>query len=449
MYEGAIKYMNNQEQQHRTIAVIGLGFVGLPLSMLLISKGFSVIGIDLDETKIKSLKAGNSYISDIKGETIKSAITSGSFRPDADYGLIRKAEAVIICVPTPLDNESAPNLDYVTKAAESIREHLQKGQLVVLESSTYPGTTKDLVKPILEKSGLVCGKDFYLAYSPERVDPGNKFPIEVVPKVVGGATDACRDQVYQLYTSIYQEVVPVTSPETAELTKLLENTYRFINISFINEFAMICDKLGVDVWEVIRAASTKPYGFAAFYPGPGIGGHCIPVDPLYLQFIIEKKGISSDFIRLSEEMNERIVRYIAERSLQLAQKENTTEANILIYGVTYKRNVADVRESKSLDIIEKLVGTGAEVSYHDPHVPELRIGGKTFFSQPINSETLKDYDCIVILTDHAELPKELLLQYAKVIFDTRGILTDSSGNAKVVQLGNGLSQPCHPSAENE
>ncbi|MCF7617014.1 nucleotide sugar dehydrogenase [Bacillus sonorensis] len=431
--------MNNQEYQNQTIAVIGLGFVGLPLAMLLVSKGFPVIGVDLDEQKIKSLKEGSSYISDIKGETVKNAVNSGFFRPVSDYRLIREAAAVIICVPTPLTDDSAPNLDYVTKAAESIAGHLQKGQLVVLESSTYPGTTRDMVKPILEKSGLVCGKDFYLAYSPERVDPGNQFPIEVVPKVVGGTTEACRDKVYQLYSRIYQEVVPVTSPETAELTKLLENTYRFINISFINEFAMICDRLGVDVWEVIKAASTKPYGFAAFYPGPGIGGHCIPVDPLYLQFVIKKIGISSDFIQLSEEMNERIVRYIAERALQLAQKEKATEANILIYGVTYKRNVADVRESKSLDIIGKLVRMGAEVSYHDPHFPELHIGGKQLRSQSIDAESLKDYDCVVILTDHAELPKELLLHHAKVVFDTRGVLRNGSGKAKVVQLGSGLS----------
>ncbi|MEC1262770.1 nucleotide sugar dehydrogenase [Bacillus swezeyi] len=430
---------NNQESQNKKIAIIGLGFVGLPLAMLLISKGMPVIGVDLDEAKIKSLKKGNSYISDIKGETVRSGIDAGFFHPVSDYRLIREADAVIICVPTPLNDDSGPDLAYVKKAAQSISEHLQKGQLVVLESSTYPGTTRELVKPILETSGLICGKDFYLAYSPERVDPGNQFPIEVVPKVVGGTTKSCLDQVHQLYSGIYQEVVPVTSPETAELTKLLENTYRFINISFINEFAMICDRIGVDVWEVIRAASTKPYGFAAFYPGPGIGGHCIPVDPLYLQFIIKKSGLSSDFIELSEVTNDKIVRYIAERSLQLAAKEKTTEANILIYGVTYKRNVADVRESKSLDIIEKLIGMGADVSYHDPHVPELDLHGKKLYSRPIDSKTLKEYDCVVVLTDHAELPKEMLLEHAKVVFDTRGVLRDSSGKAKVVQLGNGLS----------
>ncbi|MFN2747822.1 MULTISPECIES: nucleotide sugar dehydrogenase [Bacillus] len=431
--------MKDQESQNKTIAVIGLGFVGLPLAMLLIAKGMPVIGVDLDEEKIDCLKRGKSYISDIKGETVQSGIESGLFRPVADYRMIKEAGAVIICVPTPLDDQSGPDLAYVEKAAQSIAEHLQKGQLVVLESSTYPGTTRDIVKPILERSGLTCGRDFYLAYSPERVDPGNQFPIEVVPKVVGGTTAQCLDRIYRLYSGIYQEVVPVTSPETAELTKLLENTYRFINISFINEFAMICDKLGVNVWEVIEAASTKPYGFSAFYPGPGIGGHCIPVDPLYLQFMIKKIGLSSEFIQLSEATNDRIVRYIAERSLQLAGKDKATEANIFIYGVTYKRNVADMRESKSLDIIEKLIGMGAAVSYHDPYVPELDLHGQKLSSKPINSETLKQYDCVVVLTDHAELPKDLFLEHAKVVFDTRGVLRDDSGKAKVVQLGNGLS----------
>lgn len=361
---------------NETIAVIGLGFVGLPLAMLLISKGIRVIGVDLDKKKVEALRKGNSYISDINDQAVQDGIGTGFFRPVSDYGLIGEADAVIICVPTPLNDDAGPDLTYVKRAAQSIGGHLKKGQLVVLESSTYPGTTRDIVKPILEESGLVCGKDFYLAYSPERVDPGNQFPIEVVPKVVGGATEACLEKVHQLYSGIYEEVVPVTSPETAELTKLLENTYRFINISFINEFAMICDKLGVNVWEVIEAASTKPYGFAAFYPGPGIGGHCIPVDPLYLQFVMKQSGLSSDFIELSEATNDRIVRYIAERSLQLAAKDKSTDARILIYGVTYKRNIADVRESKSLDIIEKLIGMGADVSYHDPHVPELDLSGK-------------------------------------------------------------------------
>ena len=431
--------MSKQEIHNETIAVIGLGFVGLPLAMLLISKGIRVIGVDLDKKKVEALRKGNSYISDINDQAVQDGIGTGFFRPVSDYGLIGEADAVIICVPTPLNDDAGPDLTYVKRAAQSIGGHLKKGQLVVLESSTYPGTTRDIVKPILEESGLVCGKDFYLAYSPERVDPGNQFPIEVVPKVVGGTTEACLEKVHQLYSGIYEEVVPVTSPETAELTKLLENTYRFINISFINEFAMICDKLGVNVWEVIEAASTKPYGFAAFYPGPGIGGHCIPVDPLYLQFVMKQSGLSSDFIELSEATNDRIVRYIAERSLQLAGKDKATDVRILIYGVTYKRNIADVRESKSLDIIEKLIGMGADVSYHDPHVPELDLSGKKLASMPIDSEMLKAYDCVVVLTDHDALPKELLLNHATVIFDTRGVLREAAGKAKVIQLGNGCS----------
>ncbi|PDH70372.1 UDP-N-acetyl-D-glucosamine dehydrogenase, partial [Bacillus licheniformis] len=243
--------MSKQEIHNETIAVIGLGFVGLPLAMLLISKGMRVIGVDLDKKKVEALRKGTSYISDINDQAVQDGIGTGFFRPVSDYSLIGEADAVIICVPTPLNDDAGPDLNYVKRAAQLIGAHLKKGQLVVLESSTYPGTTRDIVKPILEKSGLVCGKDFYLAYSPERVDPGNQFPIEVVPKVVGGATDACLEKVHQLYSGIYEEVVPVTSPETAELTKLLENTYRFINISFINEFAMICDRLGVNVWEVI------------------------------------------------------------------------------------------------------------------------------------------------------------------------------------------------------
>lgn len=419
------------------IAVIGLGFVGLPLAMLLVSKGFRVTGVDVDENKILSIKNGKSYIGDINDDLLVNALQSKSFNVTSNYDELGKVDVIIICVPTPLNHDQSPNLTYVRNAAESISKRLQEGQLVVLESSTYPGTTRDLVLPILEKSGKQVGKDFYLSYSPERVDPGNKqYELENTPKVVGGTTTQCREITIQLYTQIYNEVVPVSSTEAAEFTKLLENTYRFVNISFMNEMAMICNEIGINIWEVINAASTKPYGYHPFYPGPGISGHCIPVDPLYLQYIMEQKGLSSQFIHLSDQMNKEIVDFIVKRSFDIIGK---SQPSIFIYGLTYKKDIGDIRDSRAIDIYNQLIERGAVVSYHDPFVPEVMINGKKQKSTFITPETISKQDLILILTDHTDIPSDLLAEHAKLIFDTRAVYRGELLNKRnIKQLGNGL-----------
>lgn len=419
------------------IAVIGLGFVGLPLAMLLVSKGFRVTGVDVDENKILSIKNGKSYIGDINDDLLVNALQSKSFNVTSNYDELGKVDVIIICVPTPLNHDQSPNLTYVRNAAESISKRLQDGQLVVLESSTYPGTTRDLVLPILEKSGKQVGKDFYLSYSPERVDPGNKqYELENTPKVVGGTTTQCREITIQLYTQIYNEVVPVSSTEAAEFTKLLENTYRFVNISFMNEMAMICNEIGINIWEVINAASTKPYGYHPFYPGPGISGHCIPVDPLYLQYIMEQKGLSSQFIHLSDQMNKEIVDFIVKRSFDIIGK---SQPSIFIYGLTYKKDIGDIRDSRAIDIYNQLIERGAVVSYHDPFVPEVMINGKKQKSIFITPETISKQDLILILTDHTDIPSDLLAEHAKLIFDTRAVYRGELLNKRnIKQLGNGL-----------
>lgn len=419
------------------IAVIGLGFVGLPLTMLLVEKGYKVIGIDIDKKKIESIRNSKSYISDISDDSLKNANQSKRFLVTTNNDEIKNVDTVIICVPTPLNGDKSPNLDYVVSAAESIQKRIQKGQLIVLESSTFPGTTREIVQPILEKSGLQAGKDFHLAYSPERVDPGNQhFGIENTPKVVGGITETCKKVAVELYSHIYNDVVPVSSSEVAEFTKLLENTYRFVNISFINEMAMLCNELGINLWEVIEAASTKPYGYHPFYPGPGVSGHCIPVDPLYLQYIIQQKGLNSQFIHLSDQMNKEIVDYIVKLTFKIAKKENPT---ILIYGVTYKKDISDVRDSRAIDIFKELLVQGAQVDYHDPFVPEVNISGKRIKGTVINPQMISKYDVVLILTDHTQIPAEAIAQHAKAIFDTRAVYKDVDLlKGKIKQLGNGL-----------
>ncbi|MEB6550243.1 nucleotide sugar dehydrogenase [Heyndrickxia sporothermodurans] len=419
------------------VAVIGLGFVGLPLTMLLVSKGFKVTGLDIDVKKISSINNGKSYISDISNETLVNALGSNQFSATSNTEVLEKVDIIIICVPTPLKEDKSPNLKYVQSAAEMIQKRMKKGQLIVLESSTYPGTTRDIVKPILEKSGLLVGRDFHLAYSPERVDPGNKqFELENTPKVVGGITVDCKEVAVELYTKIYSDVVPVSSTEAAEFTKLLENTYRFVNISFMNEMAIMCNEIGVNLWEVIDAASTKPYGYHPFYPGPGISGHCIPVDPLYLQFIMKQKGLSSQFIHLSDQMNKDIVDFIVRRTFEIAEKE---KPSVLIYGLTYKKDISDIRDSRAIDIFAQLIEKGAQVAYHDPFIPEVEISGERKQCIALDPQSISENDIVLILTDHSAIPSDLIAKHAKAIYDTRAVYKDDSlskGNIK--QLGNGL-----------
>ncbi|MDQ0227989.1 nucleotide sugar dehydrogenase [Metabacillus niabensis] len=426
--------MNQNNTQK--IAVIGLGFVGLPLACVFATKGFNVIGIDVDANKIASLNEGKSYITDVSDDMLKEVMETKRFSVTINPDEMKQVNAIIICVPTPVNSDKSPKLDYVTSAAEEIAKRLQPGQLVVLESSTFPGTTRDIVKPILEQNGLKAGIDFNLAYSPERVDPGNdKYPIDSIPKVVGGISEKCKQAIQDLYAKVYQTIVPVSSTEAAEVTKLLENTYRFINISFVNEMAILCDELGVNLWEVIEAASTKPYGYHPFYPGPGISGHCIPVDPLYLQYVFEQKGITSRFIQLSDDMNKEIVEFIVQRTLELAGKE---KPSIFIYGLTYKKDVADIRDSRAVDIFKQLISSGAQVEYHDPLVPEVKINNEFRRSITLDKHVLESADIVLILTDHSMIPIDFIVQHAKAIYDTRAVTKANHLQDKVYQLGNGV-----------
>ncbi|PAD67380.1 UDP-N-acetyl-D-glucosamine dehydrogenase [Bacillus sp. 7586-K] len=426
--------MNQNNTQK--IAVIGLGFVGLPLACVFATKGFNVIGIDVDANKIASLNEGKSYITDVSDDMLKEVMETKRFSVTTNPDEMKQVNAIIICVPTPVNSDKSPKLDYVTSAAEEIAKRLQPGQLVVLESSTFPGTTRDIVKPILEQNGLKAGIDFNLAYSPERVDPGNdKYPIDSIPKVVGGISEKCKQAIQDLYAKVYQTIVPVSSTEAAEVTKLLENTYRFINISFVNEMAILCDELGVNLWEVIEAASTKPYGYHPFYPGPGISGHCIPVDPLYLQYVFEQKGITSRFIQLSDDMNKEIVEFIVQRTLELAGKE---KPSIFIYGLTYKKDVADIRDSRAVDIFKQLISSGAQVEYHDPLVPEVKINNEFRRSITLDKHVLESADIVLILTDHSMIPIDFIVQHAKAIYDTRAVTKANHLQDKVYQLGNGV-----------
>ncbi|MGV3463834.1 MAG: nucleotide sugar dehydrogenase [Heyndrickxia sp.] len=421
------------------IAVIGQGYVGLPLSMMLVEKGYDVIGIDLDNAKIDSLTKAKSYIGDVTNNQLQKANQSNRYKPTTNFDVLLGVNTIIICVPTPLTPHHEPDLRFIISAGEAIQKRLQKGQLVILESSTFPGTTKEVLLPILEKSGLKAGIDFYLANSPERIDPGNKkFTVDEIPKVVGGITDECKNRVVSLYENIYKKVVPVSSSEAAELTKLLENTYRFINISFINEMAILCDTLNTNIWEVIEAAATKPYGFTPYYPGPGIGGHCIPVDPLYLQWRLQQLNSNSAFILLSDSTNKKIIDYIVKRTEEiLGDQKSIYSSNILVYGITYKKDVADTRDSPSLLIIEKLKQKGAKVQYHDPYIPSVRIGEEFFTSVDITENLLSQSDCVLILADHTNIPLEQILNHSTLVFDTRNITGGLEGKAKVIKLGDG------------
>ncbi|QMV40776.1 nucleotide sugar dehydrogenase [Cohnella cholangitidis] len=421
----------------RVIGIIGLGYVGLPLALTFIQKGHRVIGVDLDERKIRALHESKSYLPDVSNEAIRKSLADNKLLATSDYSQLTAAEALILCVPTPLTINHTPDLSYLLQVGSRLSKQLARNQLIVLESSTYPGTTREILLPLLEKSGLKVGEDYYLAYSPERINPGNSsFLFEDIPKVISGLTERCSERIFELYSTVFSRVVPLSTPEAAELTKLLENTYRFVNISFINEFAMICDKLNIDVWEVIEAAKTKPYGFSAFYPGPGIGGHCIPVDPLYLQWSANLRGTNSAFIDYSHAVNLAMPKYIVDRVKECLE-ESLTGKSILVIGVAYKRNINDVRESSSLSLMELLVQEGAILSYHDPYVPEVKVYGNVMKSQQLDERKLADADCVVIATDHSQLPLQSILDHATLVYDTRNSTRGRTGKARVVRYGTG------------
>ena len=415
------------ESRKATAAVIGLGYVGLPLAVEMLAAGFNVIGIDLDRNKIAALKQGKSYILDVEDQLISSAVSSGRFYPTSDFGNLAKADTVSICVPTPLSKSRDPDISFILAATEEIRKYLHKDQLIVLESTTYPGTTEELILPELGSSGLRVGSDFYLAFSPERIDPGNKaFTTRNTPKIVGGVTPECTAIAHLFYSQFIDKVFPVTSTKCAEMVKLLENTFRSVNIGMVNEMAQMCDLLGVDVYEVIDAAATKPFGFIPFYPGPGLGGHCIPIDPHYLAWKLKALNFQARFIELASEINgmmPAVVTSLVADGLNRSAK-SIRNSKILVLGVAYKKNVSDCRESPALDVMRMLSEKGADLIYNDPYVPTLRLGKTIINSTELNSDSIAMQDCVIILTDHSDYDFKNIAATAQLIIDTRNATKD-------------------------
>lgn len=415
-----------QKIQNRTalIGIIGLGYVGLPLAKTFADKGYQVLGFDINADFVTKLNNGESYIEHIPAEWVAGMRRANKFEATTDMVRLAEPDAILICVPTPLTADREPEMKYVEKSTADIAAALRKGQLVVLESTTYPGTTQNLMQPVLEKTGLKCGTDFFLAFSPEREDPGNPdFGTSSIPKVVGADDPASHKLAVELYAQIVPQVVPVSSSAAAEAVKLTENIFRAVNIAFVNELKIIYDKMGIDVWEVIDAAKTKPFGFMPFYPGPGLGGHCIPIDPFYLTWAARNYGLDTKFIELAGEVNTAMPDYVIDK-MKSALGRPLADAKILILGVAYKKNVDDVRESPSLDIMTKLLAAGAQVDFHDPHVPVLKTkkaDGKlnNMPSQALDAKNIANYDACMILTDHDKVDYAFLARHAKLIIDTR------------------------------
>jgi len=405
--------------------IVGLGYVGLPLAMELVRAGYRVLGFDISKRVVDGLNAGRSHIQDIPSDAVAKAVSAGQFSATNDLSRLSEPDAISIAVPTPLSKTKDPDVSYVLSATESIKKTLRRGQLVILESTTYPGTTRELMLPALESTGLKVGDDFFLAFSPERVDPGNpKYNTRNTPKVVGGLTPNCLQVTVALYEPAIEHVVSVSSTEAAELVKILENTFRSVNIGLVNEMAIVCDKLGVDVWEVIDAAATKPFGFMKFTPGPGVGGHCIPLDPHYLAWKMRTLNYRTRFIELAGEINAEMPEYWVAR---VADKLNdqgkaVRGSTVLVLGVAYKKDIDDIRESPALDVIRLLEQRGAIVKYHDPHVPKLHEDGVELESIALTADLLHGTDCVVIVTDHTGLDYPLVAREAKLVVDTRHAL---------------------------
>ncbi len=429
------------EGRNATAAVIGLGYVGLPLAMEIAAAGFKVVGIDLDRNKIADLREGKSYILDVPSATVADAVKAGRFTPTTDFSALRDVDAVSICVPTPLSKSRDPDISFILAATEEIRKYLHKDQLIVLESTTYPGTTEELILPELEAGGLRAGSDFFLAFSPERIDPGNvSFNTHNTPKIVGGITRNCGEMAHVFYSQFIERVIPVSSSKCAEMVKLLENTFRSINIGMINEMALMCDLLGVDVYEVIDAAATKPFGFSPFYPGPGLGGHCIPIDPHYLAWKLKALNFQARFIGLAAEINgmmPTVVNSMVADGLNLHSK-SIRGSKIMILGVAYKKNVSDCRESPALDVMRLLSQKGAVLSYNDPFVPSMRLNGEVLRSLELSPQSIANHDCLIILTDHSIYDFRAIIASAKLVIDTRNATKGfDEFKDRIIKLGAG------------
>lgn len=424
--------------KNAVIAVMGLGYVGLPIALEFCKKGYSVIGLDNNKARVSKLRCGVSYVEDICSSEVASVAATGRFTATTDRKVLSKADILIVCVPTPLRKTTEPDMSYIIDASITLAGRMRRGQLLIIESTTYPGTTREVILPEIEKSGLVLDDDFFLAFSPERIDPGNpKYGLTNIPKVVGGLTPNSTDLSRRIYSRIIREVIPVSSAETAEVTKLLENTFRIVNIGLINEFAMLCHKLGIDVWEVIKAAGTKPFGFMSFYPGPGIGGHCIPADPMYLSWKARTVGFRTEMIDLAAQINRMIPEHVVNRTAALlkAGGRPAKGSKVMVIGAAYKKDVNDVRESPALEIINGLLSRKASVRYHDPYIPALMIGRKRMASASLTEGALKRQDIVLIVTDHRCLDYKLIAENSRIVLDTRNVLESKGIRGKnIVKL---------------
>lgn len=424
-------------EKKAAIGVVGLGYVGLPLAVEFAAVGFRTVGIDVSQDKVDRLNAGENYIKDVDSGLLAGLVSEGKLSATTSYDAVRTLDAVSICVPTPLSKSREPDITYILQASKEIASRMHAPMAIVLESTSYPGTTEELVLPILKQSGLQVGTDFFLAFSPERVDPGNPhYNTRNTPKIIGGVTPQCGEVVQALYSQAVENVVPVSSAMAAEMVKLLENTFRAINIGAINEMAIICHQLGVDIWEIIEAAKTKPFGFMPFYPGPGLGGHCIPIDPLYLSWKMRKLNYRTRFIELADQVNSGMPRYVVDRIITLLNQRKIliNGARIMVMGVTYKPDIDDTRESPALSIIEQLLLLEGAVSYHDPFVPHLDANGFVLDSVELTAETLSQQDLVVVLTDHSCFDWPFVAEHAKLVLDTRNGLGDCGGDGKVIKL---------------
>jgi len=428
------------QKKYVNVAVVGMGYVGLPLAITFANAGFNVIGIEPNQEKVDMVNRGESYIGDISNAVLRKHTEAGRIRATSDYSILAEIDAVSICVPTPLSKKRDPDMSFIVSASNGLASYMHRGMVVVLESSTYPGTTRELVLPILtEGNDLKVGEDFFLAFSPERMDPGRSdWTTYNTPKVMGGITQACTDVASAWYSKALETIVPVSSCEVAEMAKLLENTFRMINISMVNEIAQMCDRLGIDVWEVVDAAGTKPFGFMKFNPGPGMGGHCIPVDPLYLSWKMKTLNYTARFIDLASEIDANMPRYVVGKIQDALNryKKAINGSKVLLIGVTYKPNISDLRESPAIDITHLLLEKGAEVSYYDPYVPEIDQDGLLMQSEKELQAAVEKVDCVAIITNHSKIDYAMVLEKSKVIFDARNALKDVPGkkDLKVVKL---------------
>jgi UDP-N-acetyl-D-glucosamine dehydrogenase len=422
-------------EERMRVGVVGLGYVGLPLALAMHDAGYEMVGVDVDSDKVERLRDGDSTVNDVSDARLRKAMND-RLTVTTDYAALADVDGVSICVPTPLRKTDTPDLSYVIDAAERLAPVVPEGCTVVLESTVYPGATEEAVSDVLMENGAEVGETLFLAFSPERIDPGNEVygPTDI-PKVLGGVTDACGDYAEALYGPVFDEIVRVDSATEAELVKLLENTFRAVNVGLINELAQIAHELDVDIWSVIAAAETKPFGFMSFYPGPGLGGHCIPVDPFYLSWKADQHGVDTRFIDLADTVNREMPQHVVHRIISLLNDRTTalSNADVLVVGAAYKPDVSDVRESPAVDIIAELVAWDANVDYHDPHVPELEVGTTTFESVPLTDASLQESDCVVLVTDHSALDVAAIVDEAPLVFDTRNATADVKA-ANVVRL---------------